>query len=130
MTQSERGRRKTLTLSDEADASVAEMLTQLEDGSGRRVLQRLSQAWERGDLSALDDFERWCECAATDAERAALQRLNDARNPALASGIERLHDQGLRVFAAVGALHMTGLQSLPRLLAQAGFKVERIHFAP
>lgn len=114
----------------ESDASVAQMLTQLEDGSGRRVLQRLSQAWERGDLAALNDFERWCECAATEAEHAALQRLNDARNPALASGIGRLHDKGLRVFAAVGALHMTGPQSLPRLLAQAGFKVERIRFAP
>ncbi|MDQ2778977.1 MAG: TraB/GumN family protein [Pseudomonadota bacterium] len=111
-----------------ADASVAELLTQLEDGSGRRVLQRLSQAWEHGDLAALDDFERWCECAATVAERADLQRLNDARNPALAAGIEALHDQGLSVFAAVGALHMTGPQSLPRLLAQAGFAVERIRF--
>jgi uncharacterized protein len=30
--------------------------------------------------------------------------------------------------AAVGALHMTGAQSLPRLLAKRGFKVERIGF--
>ena len=113
-----------------ADRTLRQMLTQLEDGSGRRVLRRLSQAWAAGDLATLDDFEQWCECAANDAERSELQRLNDARNPALADGIAALHAQGRGVFAAVGALHMTGPQSLPRLLAQRGFTVDRILFAP
>ena len=57
-----------------------------------------------------------------------MRRLNDERNPPLADGIEALHRQGRRIFAAVGALHMTGPQSLPRLLAARGFKVERVPF--
>lgn len=93
-------------------------------------MQQLAAAWASGDLAAIADFERWCECATTEAERAALQSLNDARNPALAAGIAKLHSQGLRVFAAVGALHMTGPQSLPLLLSQAGFAVERLRFVP
>jgi uncharacterized protein YbaP (TraB family) len=34
------------------------------------------------------------------------------------------------VFAAVGALHMTGPLGLPQLMQQRGYTVERIRFAP
>jgi uncharacterized protein YbaP (TraB family) len=112
----------------EALSTLAESLTQLEDASGRRVLARMARAWERGDLHTLATYEAWCACATTDDERAALRRLNDERNPALADGIEAQHRAGLRVFAAVGALHMTGSAGLPLLLAQRGFRVERIAF--
>ena len=113
---------------DEALAVLDQSLTQLEDQSGRRVLGRLAQAWERGDLAALEDYETWCECASTEADKAFMRKLNDERNPPLAEGIEAQHKKGQRVFAAVGALHMTGPVSLPRLLQQRGFKVERVSF--
>jgi uncharacterized protein YbaP (TraB family) len=112
----------------EALNTLADSLTQLEDRSGRRVLARLAKAWERGDLHTLSTYEAWCECATTDDERAFMRRLNDERNPALADGIAAQHGTGLRVFAAVGALHMTGRAGLPLLLAQRGFRVERIAF--
>ncbi len=105
-------------------------LSQLEDPGGRRVLARLARAWERGDLHTLSTYEQWCACATTAEERAFMRRLNDERNPALADGIEAQHRAGLRVFAAVGALHMTGPAALPVLLAQRGFRVERIVFGP
>ena len=54
-----------------------------------------------------------------------MRRLKVDRNPALADRIAALHIQGHRVFAAVGALHMTGPMTLPRLLAARGFSVER-----
>jgi uncharacterized protein YbaP (TraB family) len=107
---------------------VDETLDQLERGRLRPVLLRLSAAWERGDLAELESYERWCECADTDEERAFMRRLNDERNPALAQRIDALHGQGRRVFAAVGALHMTGAQGLPRLLSERGYVVERIRF--
>jgi uncharacterized protein YbaP (TraB family) len=90
----------------------------------------MASAWERGDLHTLSTYETWCACATGDEERAAMRRLNDERNPALADGIEAQHRAGLRVFAAVGALHMTGSAGLPLLLARRGFRVERIAFAP
>jgi uncharacterized protein YbaP (TraB family) len=114
----------------EASRLVARALDQLEQGQARRVMARLAAAWERGDLAALEDYEGWCECAATADERAMLARLNDARNPAMAERIAALHGEGRRVFAAVGALHMTGAQGLPRLLRERGFTVERVVFAP
>jgi hypothetical protein len=120
---------QALVPDDEAEARqmLDQSLQQLEDASGRRVLAHLAAAWERGDLAALEDYEHWCECVESEADRAFLRRLNDERNPALADGIEAQHRLGRRVFAAVGALHMTGPQSLPRLLEKRGFKVERLH---
>jgi uncharacterized protein len=112
----------------EAQKVLTQGLLQLEQNGGRRVLARLLSSWETGDLSALENFSVWCECASSAEERAFLRRLNDDRNPALADGIEAQHQQGQRVLAAVGALHMTGPQSLPRLLAQRGFTVDRVAF--
>jgi len=112
----------------EAQAVIEQSLQQLEDRSTRRVLARLAAAWEAGDLVALDDYEVWCECIADESDRAFMRRLNDERNPLLADGVEALHRQGRRVFAAVGALHMTGPQPLPRLMQARGFRVERIPF--
>ena len=112
----------------EARQLLDQSLRQLLDQSGRRVLRKLASVWENGDLAALQDPESWCECSANPAERAFMQRLNDERNPHLADGIEARHAQGQRVFAAVGALHMTGPSALPRLLAERGFQVERVAF--
>ena len=111
-----------------AERHLAATLDQLDSGLARRVLMRLAQAWERGDLATVADYERWCDCVKNDEDRALLTALNDARNPAMADRIEALHRDGQRVFAAVGALHMTGPQSLPALLQARGFKVERVSF--
>ena len=117
---------------DEAEARTLldQSLQQIEDESARRVLRRLAAAWEQGDLATLEDYAKWCECVANEIEQNFLRHLNDDRNPLLADGIEAQHRLGKRVFAAVGALHMTGPQSLPTLLAKRGFRVERVAFAP
>jgi uncharacterized protein len=111
----------------EAIAMIESVLAEVESGSGRRVVARLAAAWESGDLQTIEDYERWCECARTADERAALKALNDDRNPGLAERIDALHREGRGVFAAVGSLHMTGAQALPRLMAARGYRVERLH---
>ena len=110
-------------------ALVEQSLDQLDSGQGRAVLHRLALAWERADLAALASYEDWCECARDEAERAFSKRLNDDRNPGLADAIARLHDGGQSVFAAVGALHMTGPQALPALLRARGFKLQALRWA-
>ena len=110
-------------------ALVEQSLDQLDSGQGRAVLHRLALAWERADLAALASYEDWCECARDEAERAFSKRLNDDRNPGLADAIARLHNGGQSVFAAVGALHMTGPQALPALLQARGFKLEAVRWA-
>lgn len=110
----------------EAARQVAQALGQLERGEVRAPMLRLATAWARGDMAALQDYERWCGCVQTEADRRWLRALNDDRNPALAARIRALHDGGARALVAVGALHMTGPQALPALLARLGFEVERI----
>lgn len=110
----------------ETTALVAQLVEQVESGQARRVLGRAAAVWDQGDLDALARYADWCACADSEADRAQLRRLNDGRNPALADAIDTLLGSGRRVFAAVGALHMTGPMALPRLMAQRGWRVERI----
>ena len=105
---------------------VSSALEQLENGRARPQLRRLTQAWADGNLPELASYGAWCECLKTDADRAAMARLLDDRNPALADSITALHAAGQRVVAAVGSLHMTGPKGLPTLMSQRGFRVERL----
>jgi uncharacterized protein len=103
-------------------------LTELESGRAQAALLRLATVWADGDLAQLQSYEAWCDCIKTAADRAAMARLVDARNPALADAIAELHAVGRRVFAAVGSLHMIGSTGLPALMAQRGYRVERIAY--
>jgi uncharacterized protein len=112
----------------QTQALLEQALDQLEHERVRPTLRRLAQAWADGDLDTLEQYARWCDCADTEEQRAWLRRANDERNEHLADGIDALHAQGGRVFAAVGALHMTGALALPKLMAQRGYTVQRVVF--
>lgn len=103
-----------------------QMLEQLEQGRVRPVMRRLAAVWAEGRIGELEDYAQWCDCADTVQDRAFLAQLNDARNLPMAERIDALHRDGRRLLVAVGALHMTGEQGLPRLLAARGYRVERL----
>jgi uncharacterized protein YbaP (TraB family) len=103
------------------------LLTQLESAKTDRYYLRISEIWNNSNMADLENFQSWCECAESEADRRLLRRMNDDRNRAMADRIEALHRQGKRVMAAAGALHMTGNQALPKLMQERGFTVERIH---
>ena len=105
-------------------------LQDLRNGRARPVMLRMAAAWERGDLDDIAAYPSWCRCIDNASDRDFYRHLNDDRNANLADRIAALHGEGLHLFAAVGALHMTGAQALPALLARRGFTVERVSFAP
>ena len=105
-------------------------LTQLEQNKVRGPMVKLAEAWSHGDLATLQSYEDWCDCVHTEADAQALHRLNDERNGPIAKRIAALHASGKRVLVVVGALHMTGANALPKLLAAQGFEVERIATQP
>lgn len=107
---------------EQIDAALGE----LESGQLRAQMKELADIWSRGDAEKLGRYPEWCNCLNTPAEQRLMKRLLDDRNPGLADGIERMHVGGKRVFAAVGALHMVGPQSLPAILASRGFKVTAV----
>ena len=118
------------TLTNDPDTPLATLvesgLDELESGRARPLLNRLVRIWAEADDAELGRYESWCDCLKTEADRRALRRMLDDRNPALAAGIDALHSGGKQVFAAVGSLHMMGPKGLPALLAQRGYRVERI----
>lgn len=111
---------------EEMPVVVASSLQHLQDGAMRAPLRKLADAWARGDVKTLTDYQRWCGCADTPAERAWFKRINDDRNVQMAGRIAALHGAGQRLLVAVGALHMTGNEGLPKLLAAQGFAVQAV----
>lgn len=109
---------------------VEQTLAELETGRARPALLRIADVWARGDLAEMERYEQWCGCMETEAERAQMRRLLDDRNIGLAEGIDRLHREGASVLAGVGSLHMIGRNGLPALMAQRGYRVERVSFEP
>lgn len=105
---------------------VDSSLRQLRRGQMRAPLRKMSDAWTRGDMKTLADYKRWCGCTDTEVERAWFKRINDDRNLQMAARIDALHGAGQRLLVAVGALHMTGREGLPALLAAQGFTVEAV----
>ena len=100
-------------------------LDDLDAGRARPLLRRIAKAWIDSDYAELSRYTKWCGCVRTTAERAAMKRLLDDRNPALADGIDKIHAGGRSVFAAVGSLHLFGPKGLPALLKRRGYKIEQ-----
>ncbi len=105
-------------------------LDELDSGRAQKMLGQVVQLWARGDQARLARYAEWCDCQRTPAEAAAMRRLLDDRHPAMAARLDALHRGGRSVFAAVGSLHLTGARSLPALMAQRGYRVERIPLEP
>jgi uncharacterized protein len=108
----------------EQAAEVDRRLAAVENGSARKAMAVIANAWASGDLEALARLYE-----PPDA-RDALARMAGSRNPAIASRIDALHRDGRPLFAAVGILHMVGDAALPKLLAERGFTVERVPLGP
>lgn len=115
---------------EEKIAMLEREMSELEQGKTRAMLGKIAKAWSESNVSELERYPQWCECLQSESDRRIMQRMLDGRNPAMAEKIERLHQQGKRVFVAVGSLHMFGDIGLPALLARRGFQVERIELQP
>ncbi len=105
-------------------------LDDLDSGHAGSLVARLADVWRTSDLAALEDYERWCDCERTDADRQSMKALLDDRNVLLGARIDALHADGHAVFAAVGSLHMIGPRGLPALMRERGFRVVRLVPAP
>jgi uncharacterized protein YbaP (TraB family) len=112
----------------EARAAFEDALKELEAPDARSKLLHTAKVWERGDLEAMDTVEEACQCEPTPRQREFYRALNDGRNPGIAQRIAEEHAKGVPILAAVGFLHMTGDQALPKLLAEMGFEVTRVAY--
>jgi uncharacterized protein len=103
----------------EFDERMNAGLKSFESGALSAHLATLAKAWQSNDLQTFaQDAEKMSA-----ADPAFMRRLNDERNVSMANKIDILHSEGKRVFVAVGAFHMTGSASLPKLLQDKGYTV-------
>lgn len=109
-------------------AFVESSLDEMETDRSLKMLDRVAKSWDDANYAEMEHFNEWCECLNTEVERVMMKRLLDDRNPELALKIDAIHSGGKQVFAAVGSLHMFGPLGLPTLMAQRGYKVEKINF--
>jgi uncharacterized protein YbaP (TraB family) len=112
----------------EAD-QVANLVTtaeQLAMVDGRQVIEQLTDAWAKGDVSALDFLNRE-ELGGGDAR---FDLLITRRNERWIDELETLLANNDNAMVIVGAGHLVGEGGVPELLRQAGYTVERIGDAP
>lgn len=102
----------------------------LENQTVQRGMRRVARVWSESRYDELQRYTDWCECMDTPRQRDTMKKMLDDRNLEMAERIDALHaDEGRRVFAAVGSLHMVGPMGLPALMARRGYQVERIDFS-
>ncbi len=108
------------------DAFIDDIVKGVSSGKTQAENQRLAEMWASSDVKRLDRYQDWCDCLNTAQERRFMTRLLDDRNVGMAQKIEKIHESGTSLFAAVGSLHMAGPKGLPALLRKDGFEVQQI----
>jgi uncharacterized protein YbaP (TraB family) len=117
-----------LAMLDSLPADVQELmlLDALEQGGEvEDQLDRLVEAWRRGDEDELVEatfgqLERHPEF------RILYERIYFERNRAMSEQLARLARDGRTRFTVLGVGHMVGPRGIPALLADRGFRVERV----
>ena len=116
------------TLSDaDSERYLRESLAELSDGSSLRKAKAMIAAWNSGNHAALDALIPDAVEGGTVMSDFTRRMLLGKRNPEMAARIESLMQDGKTSFVGVGVLHLLGADSLPRLLAQRGYQVERVY---
>ena len=105
------------------DAFLQDTLREMGDFKG--LFEALHTAWRQGDVAAL---ERTALADMREQYPALYQRVNVDRNKAWLPQLDALlRDQARdNVLVVVGALHLVGSDGVVRMLADKGYRVERL----
>lgn len=85
-------------------------------------VRRMTAAWSRGDVAALERLIN----EDVDAAPAARAAIITSRNRAWSRWVEKRMERPGTLLVAVGAGHLVGKDGVPALLEAKGFKVERV----
>ena len=120
-----------LRLFDEAPLAVQidylrHTVETIEDGSGRAEIERLVDAWERGDAAALErQLERLMR-SDRGAQRFVAERVIRGRHPKMVDAIGRFAASDRLHLVVIGALHYFGPDGLLQMLRDRGYSVRRL----
>ena len=112
----------TLLLDVEDKLAEKQLVDSLKE-TNKDALDRLLQAWTRGDIPAVEKMI--VDPSADEASKKYNDRMLGDRNDRMAAKIAELMKGKERVFVVVGAAHLIGDRSVIKQLEQLGHKVER-----
>ncbi|RZS52149.1 TraB/GumN family protein [Sphaerotilus mobilis] len=119
--------RQLAPLLGEGQDDVAERVRLVLDAATRpetlAALARLQEGYDSAVLGDLRLFERRCNCRQTALEQRLWRDL-EVRNAALAEQIAGIHQRGSAVFAAIGALQLTGSGGVIAMLEAQGYLIQ------
>jgi uncharacterized protein YbaP (TraB family) len=95
----------------------------VETKAARREINRVSQAWETGDVAALERLLVEMRAQTTPGARFTMDTILLGRHPAMLRKIESLMSDGKLYLFAVGSLHLPGPDGLVALLRARGYAV-------
>lgn len=98
----------------------------IEDGSARADIERLVDAWERGDDAAMERLLQQMRRGGRDAQRFVAERIIGGRHPNMVAAIERYAASGRLHLVVIGALHYFGPDGLLQRLRDRGFALKRL----
>jgi len=111
-------------------ASFATQVAFLEDAvkavetkSARREINRITQAWETGDMAALERLLGEMRAQSTPGARFTVDTILLGRHPAIVRKIESMMADGRTHLFAVGSLHLPGPDGLVAMLRARGYTV-------
>lgn len=106
----------------EFDTALQADLNEFESGKMQSNIAQLHKAWKEGAWQTFVNLEQ----DITSSKPEFAQLFLDQRNIQMAQKIDLLHQEGKRVFVAVGALHMAGNAALPKLMQDKGYRVSSV----
>lgn len=106
---------------------LEETMAGIENNTEAKKIAQLTSLWRDADGAGLDKLAVELAEDPTFSGKFFKRAMLDGRNPALANGMEKLLDSEKNAFAGIGILHLVGTGSVPALLRQRGYTVERIY---
>lgn len=106
---------------------LEESIAGIEDHEQADQAREIAEAWRDADVAGLDALARKAAQDQTLSGRFVQKVLLDGRNPTLAANIAKLLARENSSVAAIGVLHLVGVNSVPELLRKRGLAVERIY---
>jgi uncharacterized protein YbaP (TraB family) len=106
---------------------LEESIAGIEDHEQADQARQIADAWRHADIAALDALARKAEQDDSFSGRFVQKVLLDGRNPGLAASIAALLARENNSVAAIGVLHLVGVNSVPELLRKRGLAVERVY---
>jgi uncharacterized protein YbaP (TraB family) len=104
-------------------AFLEDAVKAVESRTARREINRITQAWETSDQSALDRLFTEMRAQSTPGARFTVDTILLGRHPAMIRKIESMMADGRTHLFAVGSLHLAGADGLVALLRARGYTV-------